>query len=382
MSTNRTVTGILACAVLVCVASNLYGAVKKRGSESVLDTPQAHYQQAMRMLDAGDFEDALKEFQQTISLDPDHAGAYVGFALLRARQGEFEDAMRYVKTARRKAKRWVDVYLARGRVQVMEGKKNWLKDARKSYSEARKLSDQDDRVPFYEGEAYRQAGDYDSAEQAFREAVGLNGPTQARAERAFRQMQLVKQAEPFTEAGLRIARMDPLTRADLCVLLIDEMKLEELVEKHVDSEYDTAFRSPGGEQPDSELVPPSDVSDSWAQAWISRVLALKVPGLGVLPDGSFRPAAPVTRKDMAMVIQGLLVLIKRDPSLTTKFLGAASQFKDVRADVYYFNAATLVVSKGLMSVDKLEGTFAPDGEVSGVEAVLALKDLKDGLVRR
>ena len=44
------------------------------------------------------------------------------------------------------------------------------------------------------------------------------------------------------------SQMDPATRADLCALLIDEMKVEELVEKHVDKTYDTGFRPPGADR--------------------------------------------------------------------------------------------------------------------------------------
>ena len=376
------VSGISVLGLLVCFAADGSAGVKKRESESVLDSPEAHYKQAMDKLNAGKLEEALGEFQQTLGLDPDHAGAYVGFALLRARQGQFDDALRYIKTARKKNKKWPDVYLARGRVLVMEGDKSWLKDALKAYKDARKLDADDDRVPFYEGEAYRHGGKYDEAEQAFRKAVAMEGPTQGRAERAFAQIQLVKKAEPFSEVGIKVARIDPMTRADLCALLVDEMKVEELVEKHVEKDYDTAFRTPGTEEPKSAPTVPADVADSWARSWIERVLILKIPGLGVYPDATFRPSEPVTRKDLAMVIQGLLVLIKRDPSLTTKFLGGESQFKDVRADVYYFNAATLAVNQGLMQVEKREATFRPDDEVSGAEAVLVLKDLKDALVTR
>lgn len=382
MIARRIVTGIVALGLVLCFAADGAAGVKKRQSESVLDSPEAHYKQAMDKLQAGKLEEALGEFQQTLSLDPNHAGAYVGFALLRARQGKFDDALRYIKTARKKAKKWSDVYIAKGQVLELRGKKNWLKDALKAYKEARKLDARDDRVDFHEGEAYRRAAKYDKAEAAYRRCIEQKGPTQERAERAFIQVQLIKKAEPFSEVGIRIAKMDPATRADLCALLVDEMKVEELVEKHVDKTYDTGFRPPGADVEQTGEAVPRDLADHWGKSWIERVLALKIPGLGIYPDATFRPSEPVTRKDLAMVIQGLLVLIKRDPSLTTKFLGADSQFKDVRADVYYFNAATLVVSKGLMEVDKLEGTFRPDDEVSGAEAVLALKDLRDGLVKR
>ena len=81
-------------------------------------------------------------------------------------------------------------------------------------------------------------------------------------------------------------------------------------------------------------------------------------------------------------MEGLLVLATRDEGLRTQFIGSESRFPDVRPDVYYFNAASLAVERGLMPVGKLEGTFRPDAEVSGAEAILAIKDLRSSMMTR
>ena len=56
-----------------------------------------------------------------------------------------------------------------------------------------------------------------------------------------------------------------------------------------------------------------------------------------------------------------------------------SRFPDVRDDVYYYNAAALVVDRGLMQADGLAGEFRPGEEVSGADAVLGIKRLQSGL---
>ena len=112
------------------------------------------------------------------------------------------------------------------------------------------------------------------------------------------------------------------------------------------------------------------------------MLKLRIAGLEPYAEGLFKPDDTVTRKELARVLQGLLVLINKDEGLKTKYVGGESRFPDVRPDVYYYNAASLVLDRGLMDVDKLSGAFRPDEPVSGAEAVLAIKDLQGALVTK
>lgn len=368
--------------ILLCVLG-IWGQVEggpPGDKSSVLNTPEGHYDQGMRKFELGDLQGAAEEFRQTIKLGPDYPGGYIGLAYIHVTRGEIDSAERYLKTARRKDKKGGEVYLAEGRMRVKEQGKNWLKKALKAYKKSRKRIPHDDRVPFYEGEAYRLAGKYQKAENAFSESIDLKGMMSASATRALETVQLARRAAPGTKVSIKIARLDPLTRADLAALLIDEMKLEELVEKKTKPKYNIAFRTTDESDNGQDLSKASDLEGHWAKSWIERTLPLKVPGLSVYPDGKFKPYSAVARKDLAMVIQGLLVLITGDISLTTVFLGAESSFPDVRSDIYYFNSASLAVSRGLMKVEKLKGTFRPDDPVSGAEALLALKDLKSSLV--
>lgn len=350
--------------------------------ESVLDTAEGHYKEGMRRLEEGDLPAAIVEFQRTVRLDDDFAGAYLGFAMVRAKQGKYEDALRDIKTARRKDSKWVDVYITEGRILVDRGKKNWLKDALKAFDRARKLNDRDNRIPFYEGEAYREAAKYQEAENAYTEAINLKGDLQDLATRRLSQVQMARKAAPGTEVGIRIAKMDPVTRGDLCALLIEEMNVEDLMKKLGPKSYEQGFTSPGASDKATSTNGPKDIQKHWATSWIKRVLALNLTAFQSSPDGLFRPNASVSRKDLAQVLQDLLVLISGKEGLRTQFIGTESRFPDVRSDVYYFNAANLAVERGLMQVGKIEGTFRPDDAVSGAEAVLAIKDLKGSLVTR
>ena len=374
--------GITLLTLLLLVVGCAATGPSVRQPESVLDTPEGHYRQGMQKLELGNTKGALADFQRAQKLDPEYAGTYVGFALIEATAGKFQEALRYLETARKKDKKWIDVYLAQGRIQVMQAKQDWLKDALETYAEARKLGNRDDRVAFYEGEAYRKAGQYQNAENAYSRAIDLKGPIQARAAQALSEVQMTRRAAPGTQVGLRVAELDPLTRANLCALLIDELKVDELVEKQRPKMYDTGFQSPGGQRQGASAKGPGDIEGHWAKAWIEQTLALDLPGLGLRSDGLFGPDEAVKRKDLAQVLQGLLVLITKDESLVTKYVGSESRFPDVRSDIYYYNAAALAVDRGLMRVGTLEGTFRPEETVSGAEAVLAIKDLKEALMTR
>jgi tetratricopeptide (TPR) repeat protein len=369
---------LLCCFAPICVID--VGAQEK--ADSVLNTAESHYEQGMKLFERGDLDDALKEFHQTVKLDADYPGGYIGLAYIHTTRGEFDSAKRYLKVARKKDKKGGEVYLAEGRILVKKQGKNWLKDALKAFKNARKRHERDDRIPYYEGEAYRLAGQYQEAENAFSKAIDLKGSMTDRAVRALETVQMTRRAAPGTDVGIKIARLDPLTRADLAALLIDEMKLEELVKKKTEQKYNVVFRTPDESASEMTTGEASDIKGHWAKAWIEQTLPLKVPGLGVYPDGTFKPYAAVARKDFALVIQGLLVLITGDASLTTAYLGAESSFQDVRPDVFYFNATTLAVNRGLMQIDKLKGTFRPNDPVSGAEALLTIKDLKSALVTR
>jgi len=64
----------------------------------------------------------------------------------------------------------------------------------------------------------------------------------------------------------------------------------------------------------------------------------------------------------------------------TKFIGQASPFADVRNDLPYFNAVMTVTTRNVMEAkDKVRGLFAPTEVISGAEALLVIRLLKDEL---
>jgi hypothetical protein len=109
------------------------------------------------------------------------------------------------------------------------------------------------------------------------------------------------------------------------------------------------------------------------------VLEHGVQGLELLPDNTFRPDAPLTRAEAAMIYQDILVRAGRDPSLATRWLGQDSPFPDLRPDHPAFNAAMLCATRGIMEGDQAGGRFRPEDPVHGARALLSIRRLKEEL---
>ena len=87
----------------------------------------------------------------------------------------------------------------------------------------------------------------------------------------------------------------------------------------------------------------------------------------------------MSRAQFAYLCQNMIVLITQDQSLLTRFIGEDSQFRDVRADYWAYNAIALAASRGIMSADQITGRFDPDGTIQGADALLMIRNLQNAL---
>jgi hypothetical protein len=125
------------------------------------------------------------------------------------------------------------------------------------------------------------------------------------------------------------------------------------------------------------LSGPTDIVDHWAKNWISDIV--KIGGMEEFPDHTFRPDDLITRANYSMTMQQILILATSDKTLATKYFGGQSRFPDMRSDHFAYNAAALMVDRGIMTADKMSGTFNPEGKMSGADALLAIRDFQNAL---
>lgn len=351
--------------------------------ESPLDTPENHYRRGQALLEQSDLAGAEREFGRVRDLEPDHPGARVGAALVAAFRGDFHRARQEVTAAIHQNRDYADAYLALGRVVTLEAAAreypppDWLPEAMAAFTKAAEQAPSEPAVPFYLGQACLQAFELDQARAAFTRAIEANKSPWT--ERAMSRLEILQQAEraaPGTRVGMRLALLPRLNRAELAVLLVEELKLPELVRQRRGPEPVPTFAPPGNGESSVPLIVAKDLAGRWAAPWVRAALELGVPGLEVYPDSTFRPELPLTRADQALVLQGLLVLLTGDPGLATRYLGESSRFADVRSDHYAYNAIAVSTERGVMAADQ-RGYFRPQDPVSGAEALLAVRQLQN-----
>jgi tetratricopeptide (TPR) repeat protein len=353
--------------------------------ESLLDTPDNHYNQGMREFDRGDLDKAMAEFTRAINLNPNYAEAFSGQALVWAQKGDFDQALSLADKGIDKNDKSGDVHIIKGRILVMQRKgenEDWIKKAVKEFDEALKINPNNDKALFYKGEAYKDAYLFGDAASAFSKVVELKGDFAMEANNEWALVQKIQRAAPGTKVGMKIALIDEIDRADLAVLLMEELKLMDILQKKRPKTYDTGFKAP--EDPTKmqtstiEQMPEvTDIANHWAKNWIEDIV--KERGMDVFPDHTFRPDEKVTRADFASIIQNILIMATGDESLATKYVGTPSRFPDINPSHYAYNAVCLVVDRGIMSADKMTGAFDLNNKISGADALLIIRDFQNAL---
>jgi tetratricopeptide (TPR) repeat protein len=391
----KSVSRLLAAALtMLLIIMGIGCGSKTLKKESVLDTPDNHFNQGMRELDRGNLAEAKNEFTRAQGLDPKYAEAYAGMGLVLATEAEgaadkkaqealYDKALSSVDEALGKNDKSVESYIVKGRVLAMRMKgDDWIKDAVEQYEKALKLNANSDKAWFYMGEAYKNAYQFDMSANAYSKAIAMKSEYAGRADAQWQIVQKIQRAAPGTKIGAKIALIPEIDRADLAVLLLEELKLAEVFAKKKPPTYSTEFKAPDDptkmEQPQAQQVSgPTDIADHWAKNWITDIV--KIGGMDEFPDHTFRPDELITRANYAMAMQQILILATSDKTLATKYFGGQSRFPDMRSDHFAYNSAALMVDRGIMTADKMTGAFTPEGRMSGADALLAIRDFQNAL---
>jgi tetratricopeptide (TPR) repeat protein len=351
--------------------------------ESVLDTPENHITQGLRELDAGRLDRAQAEFKRASALDPDHPGGYVGMGLVLAEKGDFKEALNLVDKGLGKDDKYIDGYIAKGRIIVKQRKDDdWLKDAVKIFDKALKIDPDSEKALFYKGMAYKEAYEFGEAANIYSKVIAMKGDFAKDANAEWELVQKIQRAAPGTKIGKKIALIPQIDRADLAVLFVEELKLLEVLEKKQTKTYDTGFRPPDDPtamqtSSTESMAAATDIENHWARSWIESIIGTGV--MDVFPDHTFRPDDLIIRSNYASFIQNILTAVTGDASLATKYIGTPSRFPDVNATHYAYNAICLAVDRGIMKADTMTGAFGMSDNISGADALLIIRDFQNAL---
>ena len=351
--------------------------------ESVLDTPENHYNQGLRELKVNNLAKAAEEFGRATALNPEYAGGYVGMGLVEAEKKNFKEALEWVDKGLGKNDQFIDGFIAKGRILAKQRKgDDWLEDAVKQFEKALKINPNSEKALYNLGLTYKEAYEFGEAVTTFSKVVEMKGDYAKEANAEWEIVQKIQRAAPGTKIGAKIALIDEIDRADLAVLFIEELKLLEILEKKQPKVYDTSFRPP--EDPTAmttmtktEMEAATDIASHWAKNWIENVI--KAGAMDDFPDHTFRPDDKITRGNYANFLLNIIIVVTGDQKLATKYIGTPSRFPDVNGSHYAYNAICLAVDRGFMKADPMDGAFGISKTVSGADALLVLRDFQNAL---
>ena len=374
---------------------------KPRAAGGALDTPEHHTLRGHDMIDAGDWAGARREFDLALSLDAKHSQALAGKSIVAAkdstaqglsadkREDGYENAEDLYKRALSEAKTPADTragHVAAIRAHtITKMPEGWLEEARDHYDDAidTEGAAQDPAPDFYRARAERESFLLVEAGTYYQRVLAMNRGKTKEADAELAVVQKVIRAQPGSRYGKIVAFLEKVNRADMAALFIGELQLARLYTRG-NSNVDNSFRAPeqGDFQTEEVVRAPeaTDIAEHPLRTDIDEVMKLRVVGLEPDPAHRFNPDKEVTRAEFALMVEDILVKVTGETNVRTKFIGQASPFPDVRNDLPYFNAVQTVVSRNLMEPkDKVRGMFAPREPVTGAEALLVIRLLRDEL---
>jgi len=166
--------------VLTCGLWLFLGACGPRSGlypESTLGTPEHYVFNGFALLKMGRPEDAQREFEQALRLDPKCSGAYRGIGWVAGRKGDFPAAFASMAQAKKVAEQNEEKALVEVGfmgLHTMQKGPDWIQRVEKSFTAARALAGNLPEAYFQLGMAYKQAHRFVDAEKAFERVIEMN----------------------------------------------------------------------------------------------------------------------------------------------------------------------------------------------------------------
>ncbi len=366
------------------------------------DNPEHHYLRGMEALEANKTEVAQEKFERAVYCNEKFSRGFSGLAIVNAiktrnqaddaaRQGEAKLAGERLKKAYKYAdtpEEEFDYNLARMRVGTMVKEKGWLTDVENAYADAMDLKVDEQKLTYYQGKEaagyymgirFLEAFEFQKARDRFADVLNAkrDGKWHEKADRAWKRTERIVRAMAGVtvgEVGRKIAIKDTVSRGDLAALLVDELKIERLFAGRVPVAYRELDRHAD--------FTPADIMNHQFRDEVLASMKWKVRGLEPKYDETtnaylFRPLDSVTRGEMALIMEDVLIKITGDEKLATAFYeNGKSPFPDVRATSPFYNAVMNMTSRGIMEAGDISGEFRLTDPIEGAEALLAVRVLK------
>ncbi|BAI80873.1 conserved hypothetical protein [Deferribacter desulfuricans SSM1] len=373
---------------------------------SPTDNPEHNYFTGMELVEKGDINNANMKFERSIQCDPKYSPGYAGKSLTLAMiansktdMGEkqvwvdrsLESLKKAKKYAKNKDQKYI-YYVTGIRTYTELRVEDWLDKAKDFYDDAKSIEKDVNfnKLPYYQGPealeyfmgvAYLKGEEFQKARDSFANVLNMSRQSKwhAPANEMWKKTdKIVRAMAGITvgDVGKKIAVKDEVSRADFAALLVDELRIEKIMEGRIPVKSQIAKMKP-------EFIP-ADILNHPFRPEIETILKWNIRGLSPIYDETtkaylFFPNRPLKRKEFALILEDVLVKLTGDESLPRKYFGQEnSPYPDVSPTAPWFNAVMNVVTRGLMETE-LSGEFRPDDNVDGAEALLAIRVLRQTL---
>ena len=216
------------------------------------------------------------------------------------------------------------------RVNTILKPKGWLKDVKDSFDDAMELKVDERKLLFYDGKeaaiyfmgmAYLNAREFQKARDSFSDVLNAKreGKWHEMADKGWKKTdKIVRALSGITvgDVGKEIAMKDSVKRGDMAALLVDEMKVDKLF----------AGRIPAASLVDKMKAEftPADVLNHHFKDDILTLMKWNVRGLEPQFDQTtkanlFKPDDVVTRKELALVLEALLIKLTQYETFATAY---------------------------------------------------------------
>lgn len=383
------ILGVLTVAVVMSGC----GGNQARTPSGLWDSPQHHFNNGLKSLDAGDTVAAGVQFDLALQIDDEYPPALAGQGYIAALSGKADEAEDLLDDAYDEidgdmpiiVQLWPYIMNIRSQAAFYAAdiidRDEFIENVDDIFEDASEIDSRNAALYFYTGEAYVDALELGAAEVMFARVLEMNNGYVERARERWQIVQQANRVAPGTIVGREIVLQRTISRADLAALLVEELDISRFASR-TQPDAVPAFATPDEERVKIALDTASAVSDIAEhplRSDIESVLRYGIKGMDLYPDRSFRPDETVTRAEAAMVFEDIIVRATGQKELATRFIGQQSKFPDVRGDHPAFNAIMLCTTRGVMDADLRTGTFRPLGRISGLEALAAIQELRQNL---
>lgn len=378
-------------ALILAMAFSFTQCSKARKAGGEMDTPEAHYKQGMKYFNDKQVDRAEEEFNLALSLDKKFARAHAGLCLTTATKARKQQDKSLRTQAEKHMARALDldnddaaIWIAYGRMItiIKAGSRKdpkWYKDAAGKFSKAIKIDPQSGEAYFRRAMAYRKGYQFSEAKDDFGKVLDLKNGYVAEADAQWKIMQDIERAAR-SENGKKIALVEEIARADICVLFIDELNLTKYIQKRKPAEVDLAFKAPTVDtkmetETVTKMAAATDIETHWAKNFMKDVMDLGLRGLDPGPNHRFYPDSLINRGEFCLMLEDIVIAMTKE-DIKTKHIGGPDRFRDIPPHHPYYNAVCNAVDRGYVKAD-VNGFIKPQGTISGAEALLIMRELRN-----